>query len=33
VIPYGLMSAGMTLLTLQVLLQLLNHFVPRDDLP
>jgi len=25
-IPYGLMAAGFTLLTLQVLLQLLSHF-------
>ena len=25
-IPYGLMSAGMTLLSLQVLLQVLAHF-------
>ena len=29
-IPYGLMSAGMTLLTLQLLLQLVTHFVPSD---
>ena len=28
-IPYGLMSAGMTLLTLQLLLQLVAHFVAR----
>jgi TRAP-type C4-dicarboxylate transport system permease small subunit len=33
VIPYGLMSAGMTLLTLQVLLQFLGHFVAKDDRP
>jgi TRAP-type C4-dicarboxylate transport system permease small subunit len=31
VIPYGLMSTGMTLLTLQALLQFLAHFVPKDD--
>ena len=31
VIPYGLMSAGMTLLTLQILLQFLGHFVPKDE--
>jgi TRAP-type C4-dicarboxylate transport system permease small subunit len=29
-IPYGLMSAGMTLLTLQIAVQLAAHFVPRD---
>ncbi len=29
IIPYGLMSAGMTLLTLQLLLQLLGHFPPK----
>ena len=29
-IPYGLMSVGMTLLTLQLLLQLVTHFVPSD---
>ena len=28
-IPYGLMSTGMTLLTLQILLQLIAHFVAR----
>jgi TRAP-type C4-dicarboxylate transport system permease small subunit len=30
-IPYGLMTAGMTLLALQVLLQLLAHFVPEGE--
>ena len=29
-IPYGLMSIGMTLLTLQLLLQLVAHFVPQQ---
>jgi TRAP-type C4-dicarboxylate transport system permease small subunit len=29
IIPYGLMSAGMTLLALQVAVQLAAHFVPR----
>jgi TRAP-type C4-dicarboxylate transport system permease small subunit len=32
-IPYGLMSAGMTLLTLQILLQLLAHFAVKDARP
>jgi hypothetical protein len=27
-IPYGMMAAGMTLLALQVLLQVLSHFSP-----
>ena len=31
IIPYGLMSAGMTLLTLQVLVQLAAHFAPKGD--
>lgn len=30
VIPYGLMSAGMTLLALQLLLQVLGHFTARE---
>lgn len=30
IIPYGLMSAGMSLLTLQILVQLLAHFVRKD---
>jgi TRAP-type C4-dicarboxylate transport system permease small subunit len=30
-IPYGLMAAGMTLLTLQVLLQTVAHFVQPED--
>jgi TRAP-type C4-dicarboxylate transport system permease small subunit len=30
-IPYGLMSAGMTLLTLQILVQFLAHFVARNE--
>ena len=29
-IPYGLMATGMTLLALQLLLQLVTHFVPSD---
>lgn len=29
-IPYFLMAAGMTLLTLQILLQIAAHFVPQD---
>jgi TRAP-type C4-dicarboxylate transport system permease small subunit len=32
-IPYGLMSAGMTLLTLQILLQLVAHFVAPPTRP
>jgi len=32
-IPYGLMSAGMTLLTLQVLLQFLAHFGAKGERP
>src|SRR6185295_4940027 len=30
-IPYGLMAAGMTLLVLQLLLQVLNYFVDKDQ--
>jgi TRAP-type C4-dicarboxylate transport system permease small subunit len=30
-IPYGLMAAGMTLLVVQLLLQVAAHFVPRDS--
>ena len=29
-IPYGLMAAGMTLLVLQLALQTIGHFVPRE---
>lgn len=28
-IPYGLMSVGMSLLSLQIILQILDHFMPR----
>jgi TRAP-type C4-dicarboxylate transport system permease small subunit len=31
-IPYGLMALGMSLLVLQLLLQTIGHFVPREDL-
>jgi TRAP-type C4-dicarboxylate transport system permease small subunit len=30
-IPYGLMALGMSLLVLQLLLQTIGHFVPRED--
>jgi len=31
-IPYGLMAAGMTLLVLQLVLQVVGHFVPKRGL-
>jgi TRAP-type C4-dicarboxylate transport system permease small subunit len=32
-IPYGLMALGMSLLVIQLLLQSIGHFVPREDPP